>query len=324
LIKGLDLVQVVIGLRDDLTETADIIIDPLLKKSDRYFVGTKYLLTSILEKVSLGDVAPLLRISPELLGKEVKHNEAGTELLNIAKLYQKLEWDSEFFGINIAYISCLRLTPNIERHVKNFIRREKIGMLTYQCNCHDNKSVVTAEKNGYSFVDIRLTFEQFLKDKGPIGGRDGYSIKKGVPQDIGVLKKLAGNIYKLSRYYYDSNFDRAKVTEFYSNWIEKAVLGTFDDYVYVLCHLDKPIGFCSIKEHRGNTARIGLFGMSSDYAGKGLSQYLLNSSLQKLKQNGIDYVEVVTQGRNYGALRLYQRCGFVTKATELWYHKWFC
>tara|TARA_Y100000031_G_C7967214_1_gene268715 strand:- start:160 stop:300 length:141 start_codon:yes stop_codon:yes gene_type:complete len=33
-------------------------------------------------------------------------------------------------------------------------------------------------------------------------------------------------------------------------------------------------------------------------------------------------VFVVTQGRNYAAQRLYLNVGFLTKETELWYHKW--
>ena len=31
---------------------------------------------------------------------------------------------------------------------------------------------------------------------------------------------------------------------------------------------------------------------------------------------------LVTQGRNLYAQRLYQKAGFFTKGTELWYHKW--
>jgi RimJ/RimL family protein N-acetyltransferase len=37
----------------------------------------------------------------------------------------------------------------------------------------------------------------------------------------------------------------------------------------------------------------------------------------------IKTVHVVTQGRNTRAQRLYQRCGFVTRSMELWYHRWF-
>jgi dTDP-4-amino-4,6-dideoxy-D-galactose acyltransferase len=324
MLKGMDLIQIVIGLKEELSDTSDIILDPLLRKSNQFLVGTKYLLPTIMKKYDPKVIAQIMSIDENVLLKDVDHNQAEAELVDVIDLYQKLAWDSDFFGINIGYVSCLRLTPNIEKRVKGFIRKEKIDMLEYLCNCHDKKSVMTAEKNGYSFVDIRLTFEKQLRKTERINIPEGYLIRKATKDDIGRLKKIAGNIYKLSRYYYDANFDQVKVSEFYANWIEKAVLGTFDHYTYVLCHGEAPVGFCSVREQRKNAASIGLFGMSADYSGKGLAQILLDATLQKLKENGIDYVEVVTQGRNYGAQRLYQRAGFVTKSTELWYHKWFC
>ena len=33
--------------------------------------------------------------------------------------------------------------------------------------------------------------------------------------------------------------------------------------------------------------------------------------------------KIICVGRNYAAQRLFQKCGFITKSTELWYHKWF-
>jgi len=323
LLKGLDLIQILIGKRGDLTETCDIIIDPLVIKSDQYLVGTKYLLRSVVDHGSIDDIVNLLQMDREQILEELYHNEAENELLEIVNLFRKLDWDSNFFGINIGYISCLRLTPNIENHVKDFVRKENIDMIEYLCNCHDRKSVITAEKNGYSFVDIRLTFEQFLREKKVVTVPQGYFIRKASHQDIDMLRKIARTIYKLSRYYYDSNFDPTKVSEFYSNWVEKAVLGTFDDYAYVLCQEQEPAGFCSVKEVASNVAKIGLFGMAPTYSGKGLAQYFLDLILQELKEKGFSYVEVVTQGRNYGAQRLYQRSGFITRSTELWYHKWF-
>ena len=47
-----------------------------------------------------------------------------------------------------------------------------------------------------------------------------------------------------------------------------------------------------------------------------------NKVIEELYKDGITYIDVVTQGRNYSAQRLYQRCGFITQSTELWYHKW--
>ena len=259
----------------------------------------------------------------ETLLKETSHNQSQDELLNIVSLYKKLKWDSDFWGINIGYISCLKMTPNIEKNIKSFVKKENISMLQYLCNCHDKYSVMTAEGSGYSFVDIRLTYEQFLSnDIQPVGDCE-YNVRKARNQDIDELKKLTQNIYNLSRYYYDANFERSKVEEFYSGWIEKAVLGKFDDFAYILCKKDQPVGFCSVKLQGGNSASIGIFGMSNACSGKGLAKYLLDSTLLYLKKNNIKYISVVTQGRNYAAQRLYQRCGFITKSVELWYHKWF-
>ncbi len=323
LLKGLGVVQISIGKNDELVEVSDIIIDPMILNSKQYLVGTRYLLPSILTKLPAEKIARAIRMDGRQLFEEISHNDAEGEILDIVRLYQKLEWDSEFFGFNVGYISCLRLTPNIERHIKKFIRRSKIDMVEYLCNCHDRESVETSEKNGYSFVDMRLTFEQFLDRPFSVAVRSGYTLRKAQEEDIDPLKQIAKDIYQYSRYYFDSNFDRQKVVDFYRSWVEKAVRGQFDDFAFILCEEDIPVGFCTIKKLRKNAVSIGLFGLSSQIKGAGLGGYLLNLSLEQLRQEGIEYVEVVTQGRNYEAQRLYQRCGFVTRSTELWYHKWF-
>ena len=326
-LKSNGLVHILIGMKDELLGVSDIIIDPLVRKSEKYLVGTRYLLPEFIRgdapNVSK-DLARKLRIDDvDTLVEEVSHNEAETELLDIVQLCQKLKWDSSHFGVNIGFISCFRLTPNIEKYVKKFIRKEKIDMLEYLCNCHDKESVLTSEKNDYSFVDMRLTFEQYLGNKEKIKECGHYSVRKGSYEDIEKLRRIATDIYKYSRYYFDGNFDRDKVIRFYVDWAEKAIRGTFDNYAYVLYDHKKPIGFCTIKKTRKNAAKIGLFGMDSQYAGKGLARHLLDTSLQKLREEEeVGYVEVVTQGRNYAAQRLYQKCGFITKSTELWYHKW--
>jgi RimJ/RimL family protein N-acetyltransferase len=46
-------------------------------------------------------------------------------------------------------------------------------------------------------------------------------------------------------------------------------------------------------------------------------------ALQWFADQGMDSMEVVTQGRNVAAQRLYQKCGFATKEVQLWYHHWF-
>jgi ribosomal protein S18 acetylase RimI-like enzyme len=67
---------------------------------------------------------------------------------------------------------------------------------------------------------------------------------------------------------------------------------------------------------------IGLVGVHSKYSGKGLGKAVLENSLMKLKDIGINKVSVITQGRNYPAQRLYQRVGFLIEKSQVYYHLW--
>jgi len=155
-----------------------------------------------------------------------------------------------------------------------------------------------------------------------IDQRKGLVVRKAVESDIESLIECGRDIYSSSRYYYDMNFDNKKLEDFYSGWIRKGVLGLFDDFCYALYNDDSPIGFCSIKLNKGYSASIGILGVSKNYSGQGMGKYMLNKVIEELYKDGITYIDVVTQGRNYSAQRLYQRCGFITQSTELWYHKW--
>ena len=55
---------------------------------------------------------------------------------------------------------------------------------------------------------------------------------------------------------------------------------------------------------------------------KNIGSLMLQNTIFYLKKEKIKNIEVVTQGRNIVAQKLYQKNGFKTKKTELWYHKW--
>lgn len=323
MIKGTGAVLIGIGHNPALADFMDLWIDPLSPPVRGGFTGPTYLLTHILSQVPAEEIAALLKMEAGELVEEVNLNQAERDLPGIATLFKKLDWDSDFFGVNIGYVSCRRLTAPIQGLVKKFVQRERVAVIEYLCDCHDRESVRVAETSGYAFVDMRLTFERSL-ERAPELARlpAGFSVRKAVPADIPRLEEISGGQYLDSRYYFDGHFDNAKLIEFYRGWITKAVLGQFDDYAYVLCESNKPVGFCSIREHKARSAKIGLFGIDRDYQGKGLASRLLEAVLTDLRDRGKNHVEVVTQGRNYGAQRAYQKSGFVTQKTELWYHKW--
>jgi dTDP-4-amino-4,6-dideoxy-D-galactose acyltransferase len=243
------------------------------------------------------------------------------DIINVVKI---LSWDTDFFGFPVAFLSSLKLNTAIVRFVFDFCSRNQVKLLEYQCDCHDRESVLLAERHGFNFADIRLTFERFIRGEittPPLPSEFHFDMAH--EGDIDRLVDIADGLYLDSRYYFDTNFPRDKVRKFYSDWVRKAVLGTFDDCAMILRHGQNPVGFCTVKYEPNFTARIRLVGIDPRYRAKGLAKTHLMYCLKELISQGIHYVQVATQGRNYSAQRLYQKAGFVTKKTELWYHKWF-
>jgi dTDP-4-amino-4,6-dideoxy-D-galactose acyltransferase len=253
-------------------------------------------------------------------GEFFSMNNSDFNFEEVASLVSHLKWDSNFFGFPIAYIGSRYLSENIQSLIEYFVKKNRIKLIEYLCNCHDDLSVHVAEKNGFHFTDIRLTFELSLQ-KHTVGTSGSHNIGLAEENHIKSLRLSTNDMYKHSRYFYDGNFKVDKINSFYSEWIEKAVLGKFDHECYCIFENNEPIAFCTIRYNK-DTANIGLFGVTNGYAGKGLGKILLDDVVFRMKQKGLKQIFVVTQGRNYGAQRLYQSAGFRTFSTELWYHKW--
>lgn len=292
-LKGLRIVTIVLGDRKKYHHYSDIVVDYLSDDDKRYFIGK---------------------------GCSVCQNE-NFNIDGIVNLVSKKEWDSNFFGYNIAYLSCMHLTENIIHQIDKFIETEDIRLIEYLCNCHERRSVRIAEENGFNFTDIRLTYKKSLNERESVA-LDGLIFKKAVEKDILRLRVICRDFYKDSRYYFDSHFDVEKTREFYQRWVEKGVRGEYDHECFCFYDNEVPIAFCTVKYNKQKSVNIGLFGVDRMYQGNGLGEKLLLSVFNMLINKYMAQVFVVTQGRNYGAQRLYQNVGFRTESTQLWYHKW--
>ena len=126
----------------------------------------------------------------------------------------------------------------------------------------------------------------------------------------------------MSRYYFDGNFPKDKCKEFYQDWITKSVSGNFDDIVFVAEIGEEIVGFITCKRASRNLGRIGLVGVKKEKTGIGIGNVLMDAAFCWFAEQDVASIEVVTQGRNIAAQRLYQKNGFKAQKSELWYHKW--
>ena len=123
----------------------------------------------------------------------------------------RLDWDSNFFGFNVAKIKGSSINENQLKNVLEYCRLNEISLLQFKSNLYQKKNINLAEKYKFNFVDLRITY---LKEISQIKGKI-FKIKLANEKDIPELKNICNNLFKYSRYYYDSNFDKTLINNFY-------------------------------------------------------------------------------------------------------------
>jgi dTDP-4-amino-4,6-dideoxy-D-galactose acyltransferase len=232
-----------------------------------------------------------------------------------------LEWDSRFFGRRIARAGVNRLTDDAVAEIGAWCLLHKIECLYFLGDAADSITTRLAESNNFNLVDIRLTLEiQVPAQCAP--NVSSSRIRGFLEQDIPVLRGIAKTSHRDSRFYFDRNFPVRLCDELYETWIEKSCRGSAHN-VLVAEHEGAPVGYITCHLDGPESGQIGLISVRADIQGKGLGKALVCQATNWFAEQEIKTVRVVTQGRNARAQRLYQRCGFVTRSVELWYHRWF-
>ncbi len=235
-----------------------------------------------------------------------------------------LPWDSAHFGFRIARAAQNRLDSGSCRELLAICRDQSIDCLYFLADSADRDTILTLQAACFDFVDIRLTLAGHASEMSFIEPAANVLFRHTHGSDLDILLPVAGNSHSQSRFYIDRRFGSHKASQMYETWLTKSFTTDFADAVvvaelnghpvgYVVCHLHNPVG-------EGN---IGLVGMAESARGLGCASGMLQFATRWLSEHGVDRFNVVTQGSNIAAQKLYLRCGFVTRSVELWFHKWF-
>lgn len=236
-----------------------------------------------------------------------------------------LPWDTDFFGFRVARVTGHRLNADQALDILRWCQEHQIECLYFLADAADQETTRVAENHGFRLVDIRVTLQCDLGSRVEVpheSSNKAIKVRPSRVDDIPALQEIARNSHRDSRFYADSRFPVRLCDALYETWIQKSCTGYADTVLvaefneqvlgYVSCHLlrDTPRG------------RIGLVGVTTPSRGQGVGSRLVNNALDWFRNCGVETVEVVTQGRNIAAQRLYQRCGFLTHEVQLWYHRW--
>lgn len=173
-----------------------------------------------------------------------------------------------------------------------------------------------AGRLGWALMDVRVEFEHALGDSfGP--RRDFVSTREWQERDLPALVELARSAHRITRFYADPRLEAARCDDLYAGWIRNSCAG-WAQAVFVSKTGDS---YVTVHRHEA-AASIGLIAVAEEHRGQGIGTWLVHRALEWASDEGCERITVVTQGRNIPAQRVFERCGFVTSATSLWFHRW--
>ncbi len=229
--------------------------------------------------------------------------------------YERLDWDSEFFGRPIG-----RVGDGDEPLVSTVGAADADGIecLYLLCPAAETEDLQTALALGFRPYDVRIEFSRALlkppSAPAPLGTRDAQ------PGDEPALESIARDRLTETRFGADPHFPPDRVGDLYVAWLRRG-LATPPLRRTLVAGAAEGFVTCRFDAERGVGA-IELIAVAAGREGAGLGNQLMAASSRAFADAGVERAEVVTQGRNVAAQRLYQRHGYRTARIDLWLHRW--
>ena len=238
-----------------------------------------------------------------------------------------LPWDTEFFRCRIARACGDTLNDEQAAQIDDWSRNNRIRGLYFLSRADDPATIQTAGKHGFGLVDIRVTLECVMMkahDPARSNSPTDAGIRPVQPGDLPELQAMARSVHQGTRFFNDPHFPRQRVEDLYSTWITLETQGRAQTVLVAASAAHQPLGYISCRlDPVRREGQIGLVGVSPEVRGRGIGKNLVLAAIGWFRAQGAREVTVVTQGNNRAAQRLYQRCGFLSRDLQLWYHKWY-
>jgi ribosomal protein S18 acetylase RimI-like enzyme len=209
----------------------------------------------------------------------------------------------------------------------------RVHLCVFLADSQDTPTAHIALQHGYTMLDFRVTLDREMSAPIPA---PKYPTRVYQDSDLSDLERIAQASFMDSRFLIDPFFPaKERSKEMYARWIRRRSGGLYAtdsfapaDHIVVADFEGEPAGFvtCLLRPPDADGVVVGSVDLVAvDQRARGLyiGESMVCAALAWFNDQNCQRVEVVTQGRNVRAQRVYQRCGFLTRRAQTWYHKWF-
>lgn len=231
---------------------------------------------------------------------------------------EKLNWDSDFFGMKIGRII---INDNTKFDSTFFLEKVKIDNydLVYLLKYNDTFTRNEILLSGIELMDIQVTMSlKFNKESFLM-----YPFELKTILTIHEIKQcyqIAEEVSLVSRFYKEETIGINKTRELYRKWIDNSLNQTHSDGLFLLTESDSIIGLHIIRTDSMN--KIGYFtltGVSKNYTRRGFGKKLWLSSLGYwANMSDIKIVKSSFSFKNIASFNFHINMGF-TKIEEMKY-----
>ena len=222
-----------------------------------------------------------------------------------------MAWDTDWWSVRTAKATSLDGLG--EWAVEN-----TVGLMCLLVDADKPAEIQEAERIGYRFMDIRVTLTI------PTSHRLSW-VRLARAEDTAKLRAIAREAFHLTRFYADPTLDDERCDDLYAEWTRSLCAGGAS--VVLVVEQDGigekiPVGYVTVNVD-GDDSEIGLIAVAADWRGQHLGTALVDGAIDWACVHGAKRMKVVTQGRNVGALRTFEGCGFRVSNTQIWMHRRF-
>lgn len=239
-------------------------------------------------------------------------------------VYKILDWDSGFFGFTVTRIIPERMRLQDLGDALRSMQREKVTLAYWASNPHDSESQEAALSCGGFLADRKITYvidaEEMHRGLLPVDSLalvEEFNDLKATPE----LEDLAIQAGIYSRFNVDPKIPAGRFVDLYTLWIHNSVNKKIADSVLVVRNEGKIVGMVTVGA-KNDRADIGLVAVDASMRGRSLGPAMVQAAQKWALNNGFSAAQVVTQGDNLAACRLYEKCGYRIDKVENLYHFW--